>query len=229
MDAATGTLVWQAKLKGNGEDSCLGSPATGGGLVFTGFTWNKGLFALDAKTGAQRWCTDTFSDINVVPAFVDGTVYAVGAGWGRACAVDAANGKGKWNFSGKLGFSAPVVAGKTVLLGSADGKVFGVDITTGKQRWIYEQKGTSVKFSFAPYSKNEPLMFSSPVVSGRTAYVGNTAGQFLALDTQTGEKLWSCDLGAPIMSSAAVSGNAIYIAAYDGTVYAFTSGKRPPP
>ena len=84
LDAATGTLVWRAKSMGNNEDSCLGSPAVGGGLVFTGFTWNKGLFALDAKTGAQRWCMDTFSDINVAPAFAGGTVYAVGAGWGKA-------------------------------------------------------------------------------------------------------------------------------------------------
>ena len=148
---------------------------------------------------------------------------------GKSVAVDAANGKVKWSFTGRLGFSAPALAGKTVMLGSADGKVFGVDIATGKQCWIYEQKSALVKFSFAPYSKNEPLLFSSPVVSGKTAYVGNTAGQFIALDIHTGEKSWSCDLGAPIMSSAAVSGNAVYIATFDGAVYAFTFGKKPPP
>ena len=232
MEAATGKPIWQTKPLGNGWDSCLGSPAAGGGLIFDGFTWSRGLFALDAKTGEQRWRYDAFSDNNVVPAFVDETVYAVGAGWNEgAHAIDAQSGKQKWKFTagaGRLGFSAPVVAGKTLLLGSSDGKVFGVDIDTGKPRWIYEPKGRSARFSFAPYSKNT-LVFSSPAISGNVAYTGNSAGQFSALDTQTGNELWSCELGAPIVSSPAVSGNAVYIATYDGTVYAFTSGKKPPP
>jgi outer membrane protein assembly factor BamB/predicted phosphodiesterase len=232
LEAATGKRVWQAKSMGGGWDSCLGSPALGGGMVFDSFTWTKGLFALDAKSGEQRWHYDEFSDGNVVPTFVDGTVYAVGAGWnGGAHAFDAQSGKEKWKFTvgaGRLGFSAPVVTGNTVLLGSADGKVFGLDIDTGKPRWVYEPKEVSVRFSFAPYSQNK-LAFSSPAVSGKTAYLGNSAGWFVALDTQSGKELWSCDLGAPIVSSPAVSGNAVYIATFDGTVYAFTSGKKAPP
>ena len=232
LEAATGKLVWQAKPMGNDGDSCLGSPALGGGMIFDSFTWIKGLYALDAKTGNQRWCNNDFSDGNVAPVFVDGTLYAVGAGWnGGSFALDAQNGDKKWKFmvgNGRLGLSAPVVASKTVLLGSADGKVFGVDAATGKQRWVYEPKNVSVRFSFAPYSKNT-LVFSSPAVSGKTAYIGNSAGWFAALDTQSGRELWNCDLGAPIMSSPAVSGNAVYIATYDGAVYAFTAGTRPPP
>ncbi len=232
LDAATGTPVWRAKPMGNDGDSCLGSPALGGGMVFDGFTWTKGLYAMDAKTGAQRWCMDAFADNNVTPVFAGGTLYAVGAAWNSgAYAIDAQDGRQKWKFmvgAGRLGFSSPVPSGKTVVLGSSDGRVFGLDADTGKQRWVYEAQGAPARFSFAPYSQNK-LVFSSPAVSGSTAYIGNSAGQFVALDARIGRELWTCDLGAPIVSSPAVSGNAVYIATFDGTVYAFTSGTRPPP
>jgi activator of 2-hydroxyglutaryl-CoA dehydratase len=48
----------------------------------------------------------------------------------------------------------------------------------------------------------------------------------VAVDVKTGRELWHCDLGSPIVSSAAISGNAVYVATYDGTIYAFTSTSK---
>jgi outer membrane protein assembly factor BamB len=44
------------------------------------------------------------------------------------------------------------------------------------------------------------------------------------LDLKSGKTLWSFTVGVPVMSTPLVTGNAVYFAAYDGRLYAFTSG-----
>jgi outer membrane protein assembly factor BamB len=50
-----------------------------------------------------------------------------------------------------------------------------------------------------------------------------------ALDTESGKEMWRYDLGVPITSSPAISGNTVYIGAYDGSIYAFTQISNLPP
>ena len=57
--------------------------------------------------------------------------------------------------------------------------------------------------------------------SGNTAYIGGIDGKVYGIDIITGKKAWEYTIGAPVASSAAVSGNAVVIGAYDGNIYAF--------
>ena len=120
------------------------------------------------------------------------------------------------------GLSSAVSIGTTVIIGSGDGKIYGVDAVTGAKRWTYAD-AVPGPFAFSPYDA-APAVIASPVVSGKTAYLGTVAGHFLALDVATGKEQWRCNLGAPVTASAAISGNTVYTAAYDGTVYAFVTG-----
>jgi outer membrane protein assembly factor BamB len=68
----------------------------------------------------------------------------------------------------------------------------------------------------------------SGVVVDDTLFIGTQDGDFRALDTQTGEMIWSFrlrgedeDLRA-IYGAPAVSGDALYFAGYDGMLYALT-------
>ena len=55
------------------------------------------------------------------------------------------------------------------------------------------------------------------------SYIGSGDGNFYALDAKMGKKLWGYNIGVPIFSSPAISGNTVYIADVTGTIYAFTS------
>ncbi|MBA3314180.1 MAG: PQQ-binding-like beta-propeller repeat protein [Planctomycetaceae bacterium] len=43
------------------------------------------------------------------------------------------------------------------------------------------------------------------------------------LDLTSGKALWSFTVGVPVMSTPLVTGNTVYVAAYDGRLYALTS------
>ena len=67
---------------------------------------------------------------------------------------------------------------------------------------------------------------STAVISGeRVLYVGADDGLLRALNVEDGGLLWQYDLGAPVASSPAVCGNAVFVAALDGNVYAFRASR----
>lgn len=55
-------------------------------------------------------------------------------------------------------------------------------------------------------------VFAAPVVDAGIAYVGTTGGIFEAVDVRDGHRAWSVPLGFPVFASAAVDGDAVYVA-----------------
>jgi quinohemoprotein ethanol dehydrogenase len=129
-----------------------------GMLVFSG-PWGE-VYAVDARTGEQRWVTDTEAEgqyarnaccgvVNRGVAVADGKVF-VGALDGHLFALDLKTGKPvwkvdtfatrNWNYSST---GAPQIAGNVVLIGNAGadmgarGYVSAYDIATGKLVWRF--------------------------------------------------------------------------------------------
>jgi len=100
----------------------------------------------------------------------------------------------------------------------------GFDKQTGRLLWRFPV--TAGVVSSIPYHRDEATITSSPVIVGEIVYFGSNDGYFYALDVNSGSLVWRYRLGVPIASTAAVSGNAIVVAAWDGTVYAFTTESR---
>lgn len=223
IDAATGNPLWS-------DDNLAGvwlayhsSPVAGNGLIYVGLTAPNGLFALDSRTGKVRWQQKNLSSLHSTPSLDGDTLYTV---CGGLAAVSAKSGRQKWKtvIGGEIA-STPTLAGDRLLVGTADGKLLAFDAAGGKPLWQYAsgEKPSPSKLSFAPYQAVSNPMIGSPTISGRVAYIGTAGGRFLAVDVQAGKELWHCDLGAPIASSAAISGNTVCVATYDGTVYAFVA------
>src|SRR5260221_6233703 len=76
-------------------------------------------------------------------------------------------------------------------------------------------------------------MAAAPTISGGVAYVGTWDGNFYAVDTRTGSRLWSkfvgmaadpesahCMPAIGVSSQAAVVGNVVYVGGGDSAVYA---------
>jgi len=62
---------------------------------------------------------------------------------------------------------------------------------------------------------------SSPVITNNKVIITSTDGRIYLLDLNTGEKIWSYEIGSSINSTPAVIDNMIIVGATDGKVYAF--------
>ena len=87
---------------------------------------------------------------------------------------------------------------------SARGFVVAMDQKTGRVRWRFDTGSVE----------------SSPLIVGRTLYVGAWDHNVYALDARTGAVRWRYDTGAEINGSAAYSDGLVYIGTNGGHLYA---------
>ena len=71
--------------------------------------------------------------------------------------------------------------------------------------------------SFKSLGKND----GSPVVAADKVVIASADGRIYMLDAETGEKVWSYEIGSPISGTPAIVKDRIYIGAHDGVVYSF--------
>jgi outer membrane protein assembly factor BamB len=142
----TGNLVFSATL-----------PALANGLVYVGST-DFSVYALDARTGQQRWRYPTGGEVWSAPAVAAGTVY-VGSSDNNLYALDAATGKVRWQYTaGNRIRSAPALLGNVIYVGSDDHYVHAVDVTTGAGLRKYPTTGEVIG---SPVIANGKLFVSS--------------------------------------------------------------------
>jgi outer membrane protein assembly factor BamB len=234
LDSVSGELVWRFETTGErrwraanldgmipqGEvhtdpwDFFLSSPAVARGVVYFG-TGEGMLFALDARTGAERWAFETADTIHSSPAVAGGTVY-VGNMESRLYAVDAATGEERWHFQAGTDStyhnqhglqSSPVIAHGRVYIGGRDGGLHVVDAETGAALWKFDT--------------NKSWVLGSAAVDGNRVYLGTSDTNMLrAVDATTGEPLFGTLLGTYIYSSPAIVGETIYVGTCGGVLFA---------
>jgi hypothetical protein len=150
------------------------------GLLFVSTA--KGLYALDAGTGALQWLYATEMPLGNSPAVVNGVAY-VGGFDHQLHAIDIATGAKLWTFEAGAGFDTnPLVANGLVYLGNRDGYFYAIYANEDAARkgtlaWRY-QTGGPIHFSAAINKANSVLYFASD-----DAYA-------YALDALTGALVW---------------------------------------
>lgn len=165
-----------------------------------------------------RWRFRGRALIEFPPAVAYGRLY-FSNNPGVLFAVRARDGKLAWSRSeGRCTASSPTVAGRTVYQAylnrppcnasaspfSLQGEVVAYDALTGKLRW---------RATLGPTE-------SSPLVAGGRVYVGDWRGDVVALDAETGRRVWSYRTGGRVKGAVATSGRRLFVGAYDGRLYA---------
>jgi outer membrane protein assembly factor BamB len=212
-------LDWTASVGGQANGVAV---ANGIAYVKT----DKGVVAVDARTGAELWRRTLFGSVATAPAVSgdlviavdDGAVLQSGAGE-TVWALEAGTGSVRWSktigralWSRAVGgdrgeLSAPVVDGGLVFFESNLGPL-AIDLTTGRIVW---------EAHFAV------TMVSTPTVSDGRVYVGadqfsnsdlsQPSNRLYAFDEQSGREIWTAQLdgtaGRPVVA--------------DGTVFVSTS------
>lgn len=172
------------------------------------------LVALDRSSGATRWSAPISFGYSQ-PVRVDDAV-VVGSER-NVTAFDARTGASRWvdHVRVRPTDDAPL-AGRRVAQGE------GVLVTTGTERFglrmLDSRSGTFVR----GVSVGELNLFGSvPVVDGQTAYVRGSA--LYAIDTATGNTLWSTDIGGPAtfdFAPAALTPTLVITPGGDGRLHA---------
>jgi outer membrane protein assembly factor BamB len=201
------TLAWETYVLGGG---LVGSGVQyGDGKVFPG-SFESHQMALDARTGAVLWDTNTKAAMLFSGTYYDGKFFRGGTHDNTFYAFDANTGKVLWTFD-------PGTADGYWCVGSAaaygmvyelnkDGYLYALDVSTGNVVWKYKGPG--------------PLMFpGNPTVADGKVYA--TTGQaasytgerseseFACLDAYTGSIIWKLPIEAfaPRESVAIAYGN----------------------
>jgi len=197
--STAGDIVWSRDLTPATDDE---GEATGGGLAYDNGTLyvSSGfglLSALNAKTGELRWQQRLEATGSGQPLVRNGVIYLV-AGDQTGWAIDARTGRIKWQVKGSpsvanvLGAPAPVISGDLAVFAFGSGDLIASFHRGGTRRWTASLGGERKGVARTRIGD----ITGSPVVVGRTIYVGNHSGRTIAFDNVLGERIWSADDGA---------------------------------
>ncbi len=219
FDGTTGKQLWAQQLGRSDHPSF--SPVTNSEMVLVSVGAN--LFALDKRTGEQRWSLRVGSYPSTSPAMddkhvyfgaLDGTVYAYNLAMSRQIRRDGYNDDWStmaidWRFkAGSRITTDPIVTDTNVIVGSRAGSIYA--ITTN------EEKG-KLAFQFEPdYPTHAPMAYS-----GGLLYVATEGYKIYCVNTKNekGGIVWEFTSGVPIHHQPFVIGNQLYLLPDDGSLY----------
>jgi outer membrane protein assembly factor BamB len=172
------------------------------------------------------------------------TLYASSSD-GRVYALNAVNGKNKWEFDtgGKV-WTSPAVEDGVVYVSNYEGKLYALSSNDGSKLWeielpaavasspvvagndvffgtfdnqLYAVDGTNgnVKWKFGGGN----WFWSTPVVKDGVVYAGCLDHKVYALDASTGDELWQFTADDQIVATPVLVDNLLVVASESGTVY----------
>lgn len=183
------------------------------------------LYALDAESGKLLWklSDNGLRNRGASPVYKDGKLWIISSK--SFFVIEPQTGKvlQQKELSANLDVtSTPLITEQEIIFGTADRGVFALDKATLFNKWRAETLPSLVYT--APYSTTPQAgVETSPVASQGVIYIGASDGYLYAIDRTTGIIKDKYNLGAPIFSTVAVSGNRMIVCDFAGNVYCFIS------
>lgn len=234
LDAATGQLRWRHFLTTNPISAPALVQFQDSQVLLLG-SCDGNIYAVDAESGKDIWSFVTGHRVMASPAIseIDGRpVVLCGNFFGMMYCLDARTGAIVWRH--KVGHMINATAAVAevhrtpmVLAAGYDRCLHAINARTGKTMW---------RFPTQKYIAASPAV--ALIGGAPTVFFNSLDNLLFAVDIATGQKLWESETGAMlwpyetrgecVWSSPAVTslnGQAVLLfAAYDGRLYAFSSG-----
>jgi outer membrane protein assembly factor BamB len=211
-----GTPVWRFQTHGRFE---------AGPLVQDGVAYVPGgdgnLYALDVRTGTQKWMNAAGEALGTVPVVADGKLVVASAA-DTVFVVDAATGKWLWQYRRDTpegftihGTARPAVRDGVVYAGFSDGHLVALDLATGDVTW---DRALSTATQF-------PDVDTEPLFTGDGALIAASYSDGLySLDPKSGDVRWHVAASDGI-SSTLLKGGVVFAAGARGlSAYTTQSG-----
>ncbi|MEQ9694093.1 PQQ-binding-like beta-propeller repeat protein [Shimia sp. SDUM112013] len=197
--ATNGGVVWTRDLtppRDDSKDSLGGGLAFGAGKLFvsTGF---GSLMAVNPKTGDVIWEQKTGGIGSGTPTVFGGLVYVV-SGDDQGWALEVETGRIAWQVNSvpQLGNvmspAAPALNDRFAIFPFGSGELQATFRSGGFRVW---DAGISGERPGIARSKVGDIS-GDPVIDGRRVYAANHSGRLVALDIESGERIWTAEQGA---------------------------------
>ncbi|GAA0587406.1 serine/threonine-protein kinase [Actinomadura livida] len=166
-------------------------------------------FAIDARTGKQKWRGSFTAARDSAAALLDGRGFLYDSSGNLLTGFELATGKTLWTEQLRtFGLAPSPVAGSGVVCltgsgGTGEYGLYGYDAATGRPRWRY---------------RADDLLQSRAVLSGDTCYFGTRKGFVYGVDVTTGNARWQRRTGGPATTTPMVAGDVVAVLTGDGAV-----------
>jgi outer membrane protein assembly factor BamB len=238
FDANTGAPLWDKSVAPPGEDNSYlfgmfgkddsidPTKGAGGGIAYddgriyvsTGFGY---VVALDAKTGKDIWKQDLGIPIVNAPTANGGRVF-ISTQENHFYALAEADGRRLWDHTG-ISESASIqmstsaaVAGDYVMAPYSSGEVYAIRVLNGRPAWndMLTHSGMATALS------ELDDIAGRPVIDRDVVYVISHSGLMAAININSGERLWSRDLGG--IQTPWAAGDYVYVLTTDSQILCIT-------
>jgi len=218
---AGGGREWSRDLaprRGRDKNALGGGVAYADGKVFVTSGYGFAV-ALDAKTGAELWRTQTQSPIHAAPTVEGGRLYAVTAD-SELLAFDAATGAVQWTHQAIsepariLSASSPAVKGDIVVAPFASGEVVALLTANGRRLWVDALTRAGRLTSLSAIND----IAGRPVALDGIIYAASHSGILAAIDQRTGQRIWARGLAST--QTPFIAGDTLYTVSVDGELAA---------
>ncbi|MGH2802548.1 MAG: PQQ-binding-like beta-propeller repeat protein [Thermoleophilaceae bacterium] len=191
-DADTGRERWRFNAA-----PIESSPLVKGRRLFVG-SWDRNVYALNARTGKKIWSFQADDQVNTSAAYWKGRIF-IGSDGGTLYALSAKTGRELWSRSDarEFWYATPTVAYGRVYIGNTDGTMYVYGAKTGRLLWA------------------RPLgsyIYGAAAVYRRKVFVGTYDGRFYALDAATGDTRWQIEAGGTVHAAPTVMDGLVYYA-----------------
>jgi outer membrane protein assembly factor BamB len=214
---ATSVYQKQVKWHSNIGSPIVSSPLLHDGLLIsatfdswikeTAFLGKNLVFALDTNTGDQVWSIEINGDVFSSPCVAKDMII-IGSMNKNLLAIDSSSGNLKWTFDalGEI-WSSPSFNGDAIFVGCDDGFLYSLDLD-GRLKWKTKLNGK--------------IRSSSPCLSeDNLIFIGTHNGSIYCLNQSDGVIRWDKQLTKPVLSSAAVLKDKVFLGSSDKKVYSF--------
>ena len=198
LDASNGQELWRYKV----ADESYSLPSVAGGIAYVGADIGDVgyVYALDASTGALIWQYETSTSARNSPVVDAGVVYASGRFDGHIHALDALSGELLWQYKPGWGISSLAVSDGVVYADANDGYIYALNSSTGEPRW------RAVGNAFRPMLSDGAIYTGYPLQIG-DGFIDSVS----ALDSETGEILWTYQAAVGLGRQATVADGVLYL------------------
>ncbi|MBD8489501.1 PQQ-binding-like beta-propeller repeat protein [Echinicola sp. CAU 1574] len=120
------------------------------------------------------------------------------------------------------GTSSPVLLDDKIIIAGSHPGIAAFERNSGTKLWQFEVD-QALFYTPSYFQNQEQSLESSPVLVNDQLIFGAMDGKVYAIDAHRGKLLWKNSLGAPVMTSPAVSPEGFYICDFAGNIYFFKS------